>query len=213
MTAAGTIRVPQKDGSPLRLEFATIDDLNEITDLWYNAFSPGMLFLWPDTPGVRQWWNEANRHDMLHKPNAKYLKVVDTAQNGRIVAYAKWSLETAEERGPRWPAWHSEMDPALMDKFLGHLETNRATAVAGAPKNFYLDMLATHSDYRKRGAARLLLEWGCEVGDEENAHIYIDASTDGQPVYQKFGFVSKNDPLVDPFEVAAMVRHPGWKSV
>ncbi|PYH49800.1 acyl-CoA N-acyltransferase [Aspergillus saccharolyticus JOP 1030-1] len=212
MKAAERIRVPQRDGSPLRLEFATVEDLPEITDLWYNAFSPSMLFLWPDTPGVREWWNEANRHDMLHKPKSKYLKVIDTTQNGRIVAYAKWSFETAKERGPRWPAWHPDMDAATMDRFLLHLETNRANAVADTPKDFYLDMLATHNGYRKQGAARLLLEWGCEVGDEENAHIYIDASTDGQPVYRKFGFVSKNDPTTDPFEVAAMVREPGWKA-
>ncbi|PYI02039.1 acetyltransferase [Aspergillus sclerotiicarbonarius CBS 121057] len=195
--------------SPLRLEFVTLDDLPEITALWYNAFTtPGLRAIWPDTPGVRQWWHVANEHDMLHKPREKYLKVVDTTQNGRIVAYAKWSMQTAEERGARWPAWHPDMDPVRNDAFLHQLETCRATLVGGGRKNFYLDMLATHTDYRRMGAARLLLEWGCQAADAEGVPIYIDASQAGKPVYERLGFVDRSYLLGDTGDLAAMVRDP-----
>ncbi|RAK95223.1 GNAT family N-acetyltransferase [Aspergillus ibericus CBS 121593] len=201
--------------SPLRLDFATLDDLSEITELWYNAFTtPGLRAIWPDTPGVRQWWHAANQHDMLHKPREKYLKVVDTAQNGRIVAYAKWSLQTAEERGARWPAWHPDMDPVRNDAFLHQLETCRATLVGGGRPNFCrlkpdLDMLATHTAYRRMGAARLLLEWGCQAADEAGVPIYIDASQSGKPVYERLGFEDRSYLLGgDTGELAAMVRDP-----
>ncbi|OOF91859.1 hypothetical protein ASPCADRAFT_9269 [Aspergillus carbonarius ITEM 5010] len=156
---------------PLKLEFATVDDVPELTQLWYNAFSPSMLKAWPDTPGVRQWWESANRHDMLNKPHEKYLKVVDPNNQGRIAAYAKWSLETAEERGPRYPPWHPDMDVRHNDVFFQALENSRARLVGGGRRNFYLDMLATHTDYRRKGAARLLLEWGCRVADQENVPV------------------------------------------
>ncbi|PWY81635.1 acyl-CoA N-acyltransferase [Aspergillus sclerotioniger CBS 115572] len=191
-------------GCPLKLEFATIDDVPELTQLWYNAFSPSMLKVWPDTPGVRQWWESANRHDMLNKPCEKYLKVVDPNNEGRIAAYAKWSLETAEERGPRYPSWHPDMDAHHNDAFFQPLKGSRARLVGGGRRNFYLDMLATHTDYRRRGAARLLLEWGCEVADQENFPIYIDSSEEGRPIYERFGFVAQSTTG----GLASMVREP-----
>ncbi|GJP87118.1 hypothetical protein AnigIFM59636_008901 [Aspergillus niger] len=195
--------------SPLRLEPATLEDLPALTDLWYNAFTTeSMRTIWPDTPGVRQWWHEANEHDMRHKPGEKFLKVVDTSQNGRIVAYAKWSLQTAEERGARWPAWHPDMNPVHNDAFLKQLETYRAALVGGGRPNYYLDMLATHSDYRRMGAARMLLEWGCRVADQDGVPVYIDASKAGKPVYERFGFEDRSHVFGDTGALAPMVRDP-----
>ncbi|PWY82006.1 hypothetical protein BO70DRAFT_361997 [Aspergillus heteromorphus CBS 117.55] len=194
---------------PLRLEFATVEDAPELTRLWYNAFNtPALLAIWPDTPGVRQWWEETMRHDMQHQPRERYLKVVDP-QSGRIAAFAKWSLQSAEERGPRWPAWHPDMDPARCDAFLQNLEANRARLVGDARRNFYLDMLATHTDFRRRGAARLLLEWGCQEADQANVPAYIDASDEGRVVYELYGFVA----LATQPGIASMVREPRPKEV
>ncbi|GKZ29890.1 hypothetical protein AbraIFM66950_006851 [Aspergillus brasiliensis] len=188
---------------PLKLELATLDDVPELVQLWYNAFSiPSMLAIWPDTPGVRQWWESAIRDDMLNKPREKYLKVMDS-QTGRIAAYAKWSLETSQERGPRFPPWHPDMDARGNEEFFQQLEDARDRLVVGR-KNFYLDMLATHTDYRRMGAARLLLEWGCRAADRENALVYIDSSEDGKPIYERFGFVAGGVTC----GLASMVREP-----
>ncbi|KAE8333724.1 acyl-CoA N-acyltransferase [Aspergillus sergii] len=202
-----TTQSTSTSGPPLKLEHATLEDIPELIEVWYNAFdTPEMLAIWPNTPGVRQWWDQANRHDMLHKPREKYLKVVDT-RNGRIAAYAKWSLETAEERGPRFPPWHSDMDPERNDAFIGSMEIGRARLVGGK-KNFYLDMLGTHTDYRKMGAARMLIGWGCQMADQEGAFAYIDASAEGRPVYEKFGFVDRSDSASSVAGLACMVREP-----
>ncbi|KAE8349834.1 acyl-CoA N-acyltransferase [Aspergillus coremiiformis] len=193
--------------SPLRLELATTEDIPEIIDLWYNAFNtPSILAMWPDTPGVRQWWDKANRDAMLYQPQEKYLKVVDT-NTGRIAAYARWSLQSAEDRGPRFPPWHSDMDPHRNTEFLDHLESNRARVVGGK-KNFYLDMLATHTDSRRMGAARMLLDWGCRRADQEGVLVYVDASADGRPVYEKFGFVDRSDGQHAAANVLPLVREP-----
>lgn len=121
---------------PLKLELATIEDVPELVRLWYNAFSiPSLLAIWPDTPGVRQWWESAIRYDMLHKPREKYLKVVDS-QTGRIAAYAKWSLETSKERGPRFPPWHPDMDARRNEEFFQRLEDVRNHLVGDGRKNF-----------------------------------------------------------------------------
>ena len=52
-----------------------------------------------------------------------------------------------------------------------------------------LEVLATHSDFRKRGLASKLLEWGCAAADSEGLESYLDASVFGKPLYEKFGYV------------------------
>ncbi|KGO76730.1 Acyl-CoA N-acyltransferase [Penicillium italicum] len=196
--------------NPLVLEPATVQDLPAITELWFTVFNdPGMRQLFPDTPGVRDWFTAANRTDMLTKPYQKYLKVIDPntkdAQGqARIVAYAKWDLAMPDERGARFPPWHGDMPGQGCDAFFEGLEKERKR-VMGDRKHYYLDMLGTHPDYRCRGAGSMLVRWGCEIADREGVGAYIDASKAGVPLYAKHGFVDRSDPA-KPSEIAPMAR-------
>ncbi|OQE46325.1 hypothetical protein PENCOP_c001G04652 [Penicillium coprophilum] len=196
--------------SPLVLELATLNDLPVITELWFTVFSdPGMRKLFPDTPGTREWFTEANRIDMLTKPYQKYIKIIDPntkdAQGqARIVAYAKWDLAMPDERGARFPPWHGDMPGQDCDAFFGGLEKERKR-VMGDRKHYYLDMLGTHPDYRCRGAGSMLVRWGCEIVDREGVGAYIDASKAGAPLYAKHGFVDRSD-VDGPSEVVPMAR-------
>lgn len=67
-------------------------------------------------------------------------------------------------------------------------------------------MLATHPDYRRRGAGSMLIQWGCDVADREGAGAYIDASKAGAPLYAKHGFVDHSDPTAGG-EIASMMRN------
>ena len=99
----------------LRLELATPEDIQALVDLWFEAFKdPDMQRLWPGTPGVRKWWHDANYHDIINKPLARYVKVVDPDTldahgRPRIAAYAKWDTAMPEARGRRYPPWHEDM--------------------------------------------------------------------------------------------------------
>lgn len=57
-----------------------------------------------------------------------------------------------------------------------------------------LDTLATHPDYQRRGAGSRLIQWGCDLADKNGTMAYVDASKEGAPLYQKFGFVDKSEP-------------------
>ncbi|KAJ5514949.1 hypothetical protein N7463_004501 [Penicillium fimorum] len=195
--------------SPLVLEFATIEDLPAITELWFTVFSnPGMRKLFPDTPGTREWFTKANHTDMLTKPYQKYIKIIDPntkdAQGqARIVAYAKWDLAMPEERGARFPPWHGDMPGQDCDGFFGAV-TYCVTVPLLTPW-IDLDMLGTHPDYRCRGAGSMLVRWGCEIADREAVGAYIDASKAGALLYAKHGFVDRSDPA-RPSDVASMAR-------
>ena len=117
----------------LQLDTVTLDDIPDITELWYIAFiDPGMRHLFPDSPNVRRWWDDANRHDLLHKPFQKYLKVVDpdlVDKDGRskLVAYAKWDMAVdLQQRGSRFPPWHADMPGKDCDAFFTGLDRGRA---------------------------------------------------------------------------------------
>lgn len=127
--------------NPLRLEPATLEDVDVLTELWYQAFTePAMRHIWPDTPGVRKWWDEVARSDMLDRPYQRYMKIVepdsrDAHGRPRIVAFAKWDLAMAEERGRRWPAWHEDQPRQECEEFLATLERNRRR-VMGEGKHY-----------------------------------------------------------------------------
>jgi hypothetical protein len=50
----------------------------------------------------------------------------------------------------------------------------------------------------------MLVQWGCELADENGVGAYVDASKSGAHLYQKCGFVDESGP--DAGEVASMVR-------
>jgi hypothetical protein len=111
--------------STFEIKVVEPEDIPTITELWYNAFSiPQNLKMFPDTPGVRQWWDEAHRQDILHSPQRRYLKVVDITLPGFIVAYAKWDVNP-QQSGQRFPPWHEESDRKACNELFGTLVKER----------------------------------------------------------------------------------------
>ncbi|KAM5369636.1 hypothetical protein ACJZ2D_008895 [Fusarium nematophilum] len=199
----------------LVLDQVTSDDVPAITELWFAGFTdPGMRYLWPDTPRVRKWWDDANRHDLLNKTFQHYVKIVDPESKDnrgrpRIVAYAKWDLATPKERGPRYPPWSEDMPSQACDAFFNRLESERQRVMAGGKEHYYLDMLVTHPDYQRRGAGSMLVKWGCDLADKNHVELYVDASKMGALLYRKFGFVDRrleDDPESDVVPMARALQ-------
>ncbi|EXF84752.1 acetyltransferase [Colletotrichum fioriniae PJ7] len=123
-----------KKENTLKLEEATLDDIPALTETWFAAFADDEVIrrLWPDTLGVRAWWDNANGGNMRAKPFQRFVKVVDvssiagsgteeTDERGgkggggggggrpRIAAWAKWDTSMPAERGRRYPPWAEDM--------------------------------------------------------------------------------------------------------
>lgn len=211
----------------LKLEIVPIEEVPALTELWYAAFTkPYIRDLWPDTPGVRKWWDDTHRHDFLTKPFQRYVKVVDPETlddqgKPRLVAWAKWDLAMPDERGDRYPPWHEDMPADQVDALIGIIEGNRRR-VMGDQKHYCegflltpslstadirldLDTLATHPDYQRRGAGSMLVKWGCDLADKDGVGAYVDASKEGAPLYTRFGFV---DTSPGEGSIAPMARQP-----
>ncbi|KAJ5924138.1 acetyltransferase [Penicillium verhagenii] len=169
----------------LKLESLTLEDNVALTSLWFAAFTaPELQKVFPNTPG--------------------FVDTENKDENGRprIAAYAKWDLSMPEERGRRYPPWHAEMPGEMCEAFFLMEEENRRR-VMGGRKHYYLDTVATHPDYQRRGCGSMLVKWGCDLADSEGVSAYGDASKDGAPLYAKYGFVDYSNPGED---IASMAR-------
>ncbi|KAJ5732628.1 hypothetical protein N7493_004109 [Penicillium malachiteum] len=193
--------------APLTLKPVTVDDIPSLSELWYTSFSiPVNLRMFPKTPGVRDWWDNANRHDLLHNPHRKYLKIVDSSACDFLVAYAKWDLDPLES-GERFPAWHEESDHELCDLVFTDGCEKREEYMNGR-KHYYLDMLVVHPQYRRQGAASQLVQWGCDFADQNGLPVYLDAHIDAAPLYERFGFKGREDLEATSEGALSMIREP-----
>ncbi|RAL13812.1 GNAT family N-acetyltransferase [Aspergillus homomorphus CBS 101889] len=197
----------------LQVQPVTEADLPALTRIFYAGFTTAIdRQMFPDTPGLRAWWADANRHDLLHKPGVRFLAVVDPTlahsdDDDKLISYVKWDLDP-ENRGRRFPEWHPDTDGELCDQFFGGCDAVRREVMRGRG-HYYLDMLVTHPEHQRRGAATMLVRWGCELADRTGTPVYIDATRAGVPVYERLGFaVVRQDAEAELFH---MVREAGGK--
>lgn len=78
-------------------------------------------------------------------------------------------------------------------------------------RHWYLELIATRSEFFGRGAGSQLMRWGVGEADAGGLECYLDATPDGRPVYERFGFetVETMSFLDGAIEQAFMVRKPG----
>jgi GNAT superfamily N-acetyltransferase len=56
------------------------------------------------------------------------------------------------------------------------------------PPRIELDVLYVHPDYQRRGIASDLLKWGFDKSEELGLPIYLEATAEGRPVYERYRF-------------------------
>jgi hypothetical protein len=67
-------------------------------------------------------------------------------------------------------------------------------------EQFYLNTLATHSDWEGRGFASLNLRWGMQYAKEHQIPATLMASPIGYPVYDHYGFQSLKNVTIGTLE-------------
>ena len=183
---------------PLILRKATPEDAQALTDIYFSAFSIDAisLLVFPrNSPTVWKFWYESVIEEMEDQ-NSHFICIVDTDTPGQtIAAYAKWNSASATLSAglPQWPAGS---DHEMANHFFGELIRRHANHMEGR-KHWYLEIIATKPEYQRKGAAGKLLRWGIERADEEGTETYLEASPDGKPIYEHFGFLEVDRLVVE----------------
>ncbi|KAL7622779.1 hypothetical protein AAE478_006458 [Parahypoxylon ruwenzoriense] len=185
---------------PLRLEEVKNEqDFGEILPVLYAAFGEpyNSLRKWfipvhttveaaiEDAKGrnVKSWKEHTNIH---------WLKVTDT-DSGKIVGAAEWEIRHTidsphEPQKPINAYWHIEgsEEKLFAEKLLINLKGFMKERMTRP--HVELEQLVVHPDHRRRGAGKLLLDWGIQKADELGLESCIESVPFAVPIYEKFGF-------------------------
>jgi ribosomal protein S18 acetylase RimI-like enzyme len=168
---------------------ATVEDVNQMTEIYFSAFQHDAISLlaFPRNAASREWWRTMTLSD-FKDPNAKLLCIVDPSSPtpSKIISWCKWNSPdaTVDTSLPNWP---EGSDFEIANHFFGNLTTRHEKIMKGR-KHWYLEFLATRPEEQGKGAAGMLLRWGIQKADEEGTEAYLEASPDGKPIYEHYGF-------------------------
>ncbi|KAM3413876.1 hypothetical protein BST61_g10550 [Cercospora zeina] len=175
---------------------ATANDMAEIVQVQYEAFTAKHVReLFMGCTSAEDLLRLAKKYaqDMASDPNDIWVKVTDLA-TGSVVAASNWRLYL----GP------SSVQPRGMDKAMpwvdGQLAAqaedilqpmNRARIANNKEPFIHLHILFTSPTHLRRGIGSMMMRWGCELADLLFIPAWIEASAEGNLLYQKFGFYNQ----------------------
>ncbi|KAL7936373.1 acyl-CoA N-acyltransferase [Trichoderma chlorosporum] len=154
------------------------------------------------------------------EPAAQCIKVVDTDLEAKgeesMIAFSLWFVWAADLR-PSLPErkWGAGCNVEACEAFFCEMDRRWWAKFEGKP-HVYLKLLHTDPDHQRRGAGGLCLKWGAAEADRLGLVSYLEASEEGRPLYEKYGFKEVDKIVVDmskwggPKDAVAylMVREP-----
>jgi len=192
----------------LTLRKASVADVASMADIYFSAFTIDAISLlcFPrSNQAVYDWWFNMITEE-LSDPQANHLVITAPSTTNpsqeEVIAWALWnapsptppSASTATTTDlPTWPAG---CDVVLANHFFGNLVQRRKRIMDPRPY-WYLEIIATRPDWQGKGAAGKLLRWGLERADQQGVEVYLEASPDGKPIYEHFGFEEVERLVVD----------------
>lgn len=70
-------------------------------------------------------------------------------------------------------------------------------------------------DYRRQGAADLMMDWGIKKANEMGVEMWLDATIYGIQLYKNYGFVKNHEPNAEwkrlEEELTPMTMWPMWR--
>lgn len=184
----------------LYIDLATEKDAAEQSRMFHNAFNnPFFTHSFPNLPESKTWWYKASC-TALADPSTHSLVVRDLKDpTGSPIAFARWVSPSYPNWKPaadftraasRWEDFYAGCDEELLGALFGSFARNRAHWIGERP-HYYLELLGVDEKAKSRGAAGLLVQYGCDLADKDHIECYVDASPEALGLYEKFGFVEK----------------------
>ncbi|KAI6902905.1 hypothetical protein D0869_04163 [Hortaea werneckii] len=215
---------------PLELSFMEEDDIPAFAAVEAAAMAGWSVARAMDMAGqggeprqamVERWAREGFRNDSQQV----WLKVIDTELR-ELVAAALWRFELADERADdasSVPARDAAVEPQRQTHpvpdviaTMGKIWEAFKSEFIGGQAFANLSILVTHPHHQRRGAASMLVRWGCEKADERGMVAALMATEAGVGVYLRHDFHVLNETGLDlrPYGIDAsdlrigMLRRP-----
>ncbi|KAH7222290.1 hypothetical protein BKA60DRAFT_607486 [Fusarium oxysporum] len=196
--------------APLTLRRATIDDLDDITWIAVNGSpdDPGTDYRFPyrdKYPGDFWKWTRIEHEELFERPDKLVILVVTAPvlDNGEVVhqpvSYGVWDLKVTSDFIPGDHGINERCDANKKHK----------------PSQLQIPLweVVTHPDFRRRGAASMICEWGQKEADKDGKSLSLLATPMGKGLYSKLGYHVLGSVVVqvvgeeERVVVDAMVKH------
>ncbi|CAG8953415.1 hypothetical protein HYFRA_00010164 [Hymenoscyphus fraxineus] len=185
---------------PLQILPCTDADMPRIFEIISLAF--GRRHIYIDTVYPLHWTpsgRAAGASRMLttkqQDPCARFLKAVDE-DTGTIVAQAKWIVyrDTIPPEGElEGEFWESEEEKEFARLLCREYLIPRRDAVREFGGNVVvLDLLSVDPQFQRRGAGKLLMEWGTSLADDLGFPAVVESTEEGKALYELGGFEERS---------------------
>ncbi|KAF2155516.1 hypothetical protein K461DRAFT_274506 [Myriangium duriaei CBS 260.36] len=175
-------------------------------------------FCWPvanrsDAEARCLWHFSRQRKRYIEDTSVRFMKVIDTGKEGEksneIISIARWHFYESGysyERDVRWELADGEasdgnhralFDAALHDQILSTRDFARKFWILPPKAPCWILMhMNTRFSCQRRGAAKLLVQWGIDQAEATGIPAYLEAGVMGLKLYKDLGFQEVGDPII-----------------
>ncbi|KAI5466833.1 acyl-CoA N-acyltransferase [Mariannaea sp. PMI_226] len=121
-----------------------------------------------------------------------------------IVGWARWVRVAGTLGAPETSSkvfstdvYPSCGDGAAAAHFFQTAHNARRRVMSAATSHWFLSMIVTYPHAQRKGVGSALMQYGVERADEDGWVCYLNASEDGKPLYERFGFRSAEQTSFD----------------
>ncbi|OTA57912.1 acyl-CoA N-acyltransferase [Hypoxylon sp. EC38] len=196
----------------LALRTATLDDLEDIATVAQQGFpdDPEFDYRFPyrdEYPEDNRKWIVQEYREYLEQPD-KYAVIIVTASDNdnKAVALSVWDIYISKAHqgsdlgvpdDPKEPTRRRDANASHFRKFKQQMhEEFDAHFGQYGDDQIHLWLLATHPDFRRRGAGTRLCRWGLEQASQRSLYTTVLASPMGRSLYEELSFVESGSFVV-----------------
>ncbi|KIW04009.1 uncharacterized protein PV09_04835 [Verruconis gallopava] len=189
---------------PLEVVPLAETDAQAWAELYYPAFrssTVGCLWHREPSPESTRKLGESLKAS-LRKPEVHAFKCIDTDLGNKLIAVAKWSvfdrprsMEDVEKTFTLREMFEEENVEARKE-FMEGIWKSRREVMGGQP-HVMLDSLICDPDHHRRGAGRMLVQWGIEKSVEMGIPAYLEGSSAGKRLYLSVGYQPVREIVFD----------------
>ncbi|KAH7308002.1 acyl-CoA N-acyltransferase [Stachybotrys elegans] len=208
----------------IHIRDATLDDVKELTRLWYASFYHSHKFfvtVTPDDAATRAWFDELFTLGIRAGPSVIKTVVAEDVHEKRVVGFGRTHLPQPDGNQdiPFPPSVPASWDPEITNAFWGGMARCRAD-VLDCRMHWMGEFAAVIPELQSKGITSAMLSWMCSQADETNLEAYIDATRAGLPLYKAYGFqevktlyMPERPETYGKYEMVAMVRLPKSRQI
>ncbi|KAF3908608.1 hypothetical protein AA313_de0200580 [Arthrobotrys entomopaga] len=199
---------------------ATLDDVEDITRLWYMTFWESHDFwkvVTPDTPAGRAWVKEFWAISIRASPERHRIFVVeDLAKDKKLVAFLRFMVPITD--GTQFhnpiPEYPPEWDAEWLNGVWGGIG-NKRKEIMGNQIHWLGEFIGTDPAYKRQRLAFMLEDWFCQQQDAFGIQGYHVATIAGRLFHQSLGYKdigvlrAPSHPDFGVYEFLVQLRQPG----